>query len=91
MQLKSLNIEQITYGSDQGQFKANCVVVGDNSWDPSISIPITQEQLEPILGIIHGAVVAALDNGVKQFREQVEASFRPAVEATAQPQLTADE
>jgi hypothetical protein len=70
--------------------KASCAVDGDNPWDPSITINLTEDQMDPILGIIHAAVVHSLDDGVKRFREQVIASFSPAIEAEQLEDQTSD-
>lgn len=79
-----MNLEAITItrradyekrGEDKSEFKALIRVVGGHYHDPSITIPIPEEQLEPIVAIIAQVVAANMADAAERFREEVQASL----------------
>jgi hypothetical protein len=83
-QLQTVNISRETYGSKKGKFVATCSVKGDGGGYPAdVSIPIPDEMLEPIVGIVAQAISETMSRAAVGFAADVAASLAPPIEHEA--------
>lgn len=83
MKITEIKIAIPQYGPNKDKYEAAITVAGQSSYQPEIKIGLEPELLDPILGIIQGAVVVQLDRGVMQFKDEIHSRGLPAVEAEA--------
>lgn len=85
MKIKSITVsrkEAYEIKADKpGEFKASICISGDAIYNPSITIHLTEEQIEPIVGIIAQVVAQNMEESAKAFHQEVQAMLAgPAIE-----------
>jgi hypothetical protein len=84
MELQSISISRATYGVNKGQFEAKAVIKGGSTYPADITIPIADDMLTPIVGILAQAVAETMAESAKQFAADVAGSLTgPALDNAA--------
>lgn len=85
MKIESINVSRRAHyelnGADKSEFKARITLKGNTSYQPDISISLTEEQLEPIVGIVSQLVSQNMQEAATAFHQEVQAALAgPVVE-----------
>lgn len=79
MKIKSIEIKEIEYGEQKGNYFAEAKLRGGRSYPADVAIPIPEELLTPIVQLLMRAVASTMAKATEEFSLQVEQSLQAGV------------